>query len=93
MTIRTWRQGTSLLASAAGEDLTADALAAAATHARRRWPHLPVAPGLLLADDLDQAQAVARERPELVAEARQVAGLSDGWAIAWIDPESLEDSV
>ena len=92
MTVRTWRQGNALLATAADAPLDAETLAVVSAQARKRWPWLPDAPGILLADELDQEiRALLRERPELAGDVRQVDGLPGGWAIAWIDPDALTD--
>ena len=92
MTVRTWRQGNSLMASAVDAPLDAEALAVVSAQARKRWPWLPDAPGMLLADELDdEVRALVRERPELVGDIRQVDGLRDGWAIAWVDPDANAD--
>jgi hypothetical protein len=91
MTVRTWRQGNSLMASAPDAPLDAATLEIVSAHARKRWPWIPEGPGMLLAEDLDDdTRALVRERPELVADLRQVDGLADGWAIAWIDPDSVD---
>ena len=90
MTVRTWRQGRSLMASAPDAPLDAATLELVSAQARRRWPWLPEEPGMLLAEELDEAtRALVRDRPELVSDLRQVDGLSDGWAIAWVDPDAL----
>ena len=92
MTIRTWRQGNSLMASAADAPLDAETLAVVSAQARKRWPWLPEAPGILLAGEVDEeTRALVRERPELAGDVRQVDGLPDGWAIAWIDPDATAD--
>lgn len=93
MTVRTWRQGNALMASADAE-LDADALALASAQAHKRWPWIPAEPGILLAgsDDWEQALDVARQRPDLAADTRQVEGLTDGWAISWVDPDSLRET-
>jgi hypothetical protein len=84
MTVRTWRQGRALMASADAE-LDADALAVAADAARRRW-EIPAVPGVLLVDDLAAGRELVRASPDLVADVRQVDGLPNGWAIAWFEP-------
>ena len=93
MTVRTWRQGNSLMASAPDAPLDAETLAVVSAQARKRWPWLPAdAPGILLASELDEEiRALVRERPELAGDVRQVDGLRDGWAIAWIDPDAKAD--
>ena len=90
MTVRTWRQGNSLMASAVAA-LGAEALAVASAQARKRWPWIPDVPGILLAgaEHWEEARDLARERPDLAGELRQVEGLTGGWAISWIDPDSL----
>jgi hypothetical protein len=92
MIVRTWRQGSTLMASAMDAPLDAEALDLVSAHARKRWPDLGDAPGILLADDVDEdARALVRERPELIGDIRQVDGLSSGWALAWIDPDALAE--
>jgi hypothetical protein len=60
--------------------------------ARRRWVAIQAAPATLLAgeDDLHAARAVAAELQDLIADVRQVDGLtSPGWAVAWpLQPSS-----
>jgi hypothetical protein len=90
MNVRTWRQGNSLMASSPDAAPDAATLEVLAAQARKRWPWLPEGPGMLLAEELDDdLRALVRERPELAADLRQVDGLTDGWAIAWIDPDAL----
>jgi hypothetical protein len=90
MTIRTWRQGNSLMATAPDAPLDADTLAVVSAQARKRWPWLPAVPGILLVGEVDaEIRALVSERPELAGDVRQVDGLPSGWAIAWIDPDSL----
>jgi hypothetical protein len=90
MNVRTWRQGNSLMAASPDAPLDAATLEVVSAHARKRWPWLPEMPGMLLAEELDDdVRALVRERPDLAADLRQVDGLTDGWAIAWIDPDSL----
>ena len=92
MTIRTWRQGNSLMATAADAPLDAETLAVVSAQARKRWPRLPEAPGILLAGEVDEeTRALVLERPELAGDVRQVDGLPGGWAIAWIDPDAHAD--
>jgi hypothetical protein len=92
VTVRTWRQGNALMASVMDAPLDADALAVASAQARKRWPWLPDVPGILLAGEVDSdTRDLVRERPELVADIRQVDGLPGGWAITWIDPDSLAE--
>jgi len=90
MTIRTWRQGDALMASAPDAPLDAATLELVSAQARKRWPWIPPVPGMLLAEELDEeTRQLARERPELVAELRRVGGLPGGWAIAWVDPDAV----
>jgi hypothetical protein len=92
VTVRTWRQGNTLMASAADAPLDAETLAVVSAHTHKRWPWLAEAPGILLADELDERiRALIRERPELAGDFRQVDGLPSGWAIAWIDPDAHAD--
>jgi hypothetical protein len=92
MNVRTWRQGSALMASSPDAPLDADTLAVVSERARNRWPWIPDVPGMLLAEDLDEeTRALAREQPEIAGDLRQVDGLPDGWAIAWVDPDSLTD--
>ena len=92
MTVRTWRQGNALMASAVDAPLDAEALAVVSAQARKRWPWLPDAPGILLVGEVDEeTRALVRERPELAGDVRQVDGLRDGWAIAWVDPDAHAD--
>jgi hypothetical protein len=87
VTIRTWRQGSTLMASAPDAPLDAATLELVSAQARKRWPSIAPVPGMLLAEELDdETRALARERPELVADLRHVGGLPGGWAIAWVDP-------
>jgi hypothetical protein len=94
MTIRTWRQGNTLMASAPDAPLDAATLDVVTAQARKRWPWIPPeVPGMLLADEFDEeTRALARERPELVGDLRRVGGLPDGWAIAWVDPDSVRSA-
>ena len=90
MTIRTWRQGNTLMASAPDAPLDAATLEVVTAKARKRWPWIPPVPGMLLAEEPDDdTRALVRDRPELAAELRRVGGLPGGWAIAWVDPDSL----
>jgi hypothetical protein len=90
MTVRTWRQGNTLMATAPDAPLDAATLEVVTAQARKRWPWIPPVPGMLLAEELDDdTRALVRDRPELAAELRRVGGLPGGWAIAWIDPDSL----
>ncbi len=85
LTLRTWRRGTTLMATAEAE-LAGPAVIEAVAAARRRWPALDEAPATLLAgeDDMPAARALAAELPDLVADIRQVDGLATpGWAVAW----------
>ena len=85
LTLRTWRRGTTLMATAEVE-LVAAAVVEAIAAARRRWAPLEEAPATLLCgeDDLPAARGVAAELPDLVADVRQVDGLTTpGWAVAW----------
>ena len=85
LTLRTWRRGTTLMATAEAE-LAAAAVVEAVAAARRRWAPLEEAPATLLCgeDDLPAARAVSAELPDLVADVRQVDGLTTpGWAVAW----------
>jgi hypothetical protein len=92
VTVRTWRQGDALMAAVMDAPLDADALAVASAQARKRWPWIPDVPGILLASEVDSdTRALVRDLPELVGDVRQVDGISGGWAIAWIDPDSLTE--
>jgi hypothetical protein len=85
VTLRTWRRGTTLMATAE-VGLIDRAVVEAISAARRRWSALQESPATLLAgeDDLPAARAIAAELPDLVADVRQVDGLtSPGWAVAW----------
>lgn len=85
LSLRTWRRGTTLMATAEAE-LVAAAVVEAIAAARRRWAPLEEAPATLLCgeDDLPTARAIAAELPDLVADVRQVDGLTTpGWAVAW----------
>lgn len=84
MTVRTWRQGRALMASADAE-LDAEALTVAVDAARRRW-EIPAVPGVLLVDDRAAGRELMLARPDLAADLRQVDGLPNGWAIAWFEP-------
>ena len=90
MTVRTWRQGNSLMASA-DAPLDAEALALASAQAHKRWPWIPDVPGILLAgaEHWEEAHDLARERPDLAGDLRQVEGVSGGWAISWVDPDAI----
>jgi hypothetical protein len=93
MTIRTWRQGNTLMASAPDAPLDAATLEVVTAQARKRWPWIPEVPGMLLADELDdETRALVRERPELASDLRRVGGLPGGWAIAWVDPDAVQTS-
>jgi hypothetical protein len=90
VTVRTWRQGSTLMASAPDAPLDAATLEVVSAHARKRWPWIPDEPGMLLASELDEeTRALARSRPDLAGDVRAVGGLRDGWALAWIDPDPL----
>jgi hypothetical protein len=92
MTVRTWRQGNTLMASAPDATLNADTLEIVSERAHKRWPWIPAGPGILLAEDLDEpTRALLAERPDIAGDLRAVDGLPDGWAIAWVDPDSLAD--
>jgi hypothetical protein len=85
LTLRTWRRGTTLMATAEVE-LIGPAVIEAVAAARRRWSALEEAPATLLAgeDDMPVAREIAAELPDLVADVRQVDGLTTpGWAVAW----------
>jgi hypothetical protein len=85
LTLRTWRRGTTLMATADVE-LVEPAVVEAISAARRRWAALEEAPATLLVgeDDLDAAREIAAELRDLIADVRQVDGLtSPGWAVAW----------
>jgi hypothetical protein len=94
LTLRTWRQGGTVMATAHSE-LNLAAVMEAILAARRRWPTLADAPATLLADRHDQLRAreIAAELEDIVGDVRQVDGLPDpGWAAAWpraVDYESL----
>jgi hypothetical protein len=91
LTLRTWRRGTTLMATAEVELMNLAVVEAIAA-ARRRWVALQAAPATLLTgeDDLHAARAVAAELPDLIVDVRQVDGLtSPGWAVAWpLQPSS-----
>jgi hypothetical protein len=85
LTLRTWRRGTTLMATA-DTPLVDLAVGAAISAARRRWPVLQGAPATLVVPehDLQAARAIAGELQDLVADVRQVDGLTGpGWAVAW----------
>ena len=85
LTLRTWRRGTTLMATA-DTPLVDLAVIAAIAAARRRWPALQTAPATLVVpeDELQAARAIAGELHDLVADVRQVDGLTGpGWAVAW----------
>ena len=91
LTLRTWRQGATAMATAHSE-LAVVAAMEAILAARRRWPALSDAPATLLADRHDQLRAreAAAELEGIVADVRQVDGLPDpGWAVAW--PGALDE--
>lgn len=86
LTLRTWRQGATVLATAHAE-LNDVAVMEAILAARRRWPELADAPATLLADrhDLAQAREIASSLEGIVGDVRQVDGLPDpGWSVAWL---------
>ena len=92
LTLRTWRRGTTLMATA-DTPLIELAVLEAIAAARRRWPALLQAPAALLVadDDLQAARAIAAELQDLVADVRQVDGLTGpGWAVAWPLTETTE---
>src|SRR5215510_2915221 len=85
LTLRTWRQGASVMATAHAE-LTGTAVMEAIRAARRRWPELADARATLFADRHDQLRAreISAELEGIVDDVRQVDGLPDpGWAAAW----------
>ena len=85
LTLRTWRQGATFMATAHSE-LIVVAVMEAMLAARRRWPALADAPATLLADrhDMSRAREAAAELEGIIGDVRQVDGLSDpGWAVAW----------
>jgi hypothetical protein len=90
MNVRTWRQGNSLMASSPDAAPDAATLELLGAQARKRWPWLPEGPGMLLAEELgEDLRALVADRPDLAGDVRQVDGLTDGWAIAWIDPDAI----
>ena len=85
LTLRTWRQGTTLMAFADAA-LTDLAVIEAVRGARRRWPALQDVPATLLVGeyDLETARAIAGVHPDVIADIRQVEGLQGpGWAVGW----------
>jgi hypothetical protein len=92
MNVRTWRQGNALMASSPDAPLNGDTLAVVSERARNRWPWIPAVPGMLLAEEPDEStRALLAERPDIAGDLREVDGLPDGWAIAWVDPDSLAE--
>ena len=95
LTLRTWRRATTLMATA-DTPLADLPVLAAISAARRRWPALETAPATLVVpeDDLQAAREIARELQDLVADVRQVDGLTGpGWAVAWPIVETTDPEV
>lgn len=91
MTVRTWKQGAMLMASA-DQDISAEALAAAERASRRRWG--PLTSALLLADSttLDDARNLARVTA-WITDVREVSGLPDGWVLAVLPQHETETAI
>jgi hypothetical protein len=85
MNVRTWQQASTLMA-AADEPLSEETLAVALRAAYKRWEPLRGHPPALLAgaEHLDAARELAAHPLLELGEIRQVEGLREGWAVAWM---------
>jgi hypothetical protein len=93
LTLRTWRRGATVMATAHAE-LSEASVMEAILAARRRWPALSDTPAMLLADrhDVARARDIASDLEDIVGDVRQVDGLPDpGWSLAWQYPEGEQD--
>jgi hypothetical protein len=85
MNVRTWQQASTLMA-AADEPLSETTLSVALRAAFKRWEPLSGHPPALLAgaEHLDAARELAAHPLLEVTEVREVEGLREGWAVAWM---------